>query len=106
LTVDDLATLRDIRADLHAEGVRMGMPFVQRGLNVLDKLLAADVCAEAPGQLCLSSHYAVIVEAHKDAEIYQQGDEDCPNCLARMVVKHQAIADLFRSKLAEIGEVP
>lgn len=57
-------------------------------------------------QVCEKSHYAAVVEASKDIEIYQQGDVDCPICLRHMADKHQAIADLFRSKLAEIGEVP
>jgi hypothetical protein len=106
LTVDDLATLRDIRNDLQREGERIGMPFVRRGLVVLDKLLEADGGSGTEGQLCLASHYAVIVEAHKDAEVYQRSDADCPSCLTRMVERHQAIADVFRARLAAFGDTP
>lgn len=53
------------------------------------------------GQLCLQSHYAVIVEAHKDVEIYLNGDADCPSCLRRMAEKHEELAKVFRSRLAE-----
>ena len=107
LSETDLSTLRDIRNDLQREGERIGMPFVHRGLVVLDKLLEAGVPASGnEGQLCLSSHYAVIVEAHKDSEIYQRGDVDCPSCLRRMADKHDALAEVFRSKLAAIGGAP
>ena len=49
---------------------------------------------------CETSHYAAVVEAHKDVEIYQLGDVDCPSCLRRMADKHQAIAAVFRARLA------
>ncbi len=54
-------------------------------------------------QLCQTSHYAAIVEAHKDTEIYQLGDVDCPSCLRRMAEKHEALAEIFRARLAAIG---
>lgn len=57
-------------------------------------------------QICETSHYAAVVEASKDIEIYQLGDVDCPICLRHMAAKHQAIADLFRARLVEIGEAP
>jgi hypothetical protein len=50
-------------------------------------------------QRCLQAHYAVIVEAHKDAEIYQLGEVDCPSCLRRMLEKHEALAAIFRARL-------
>lgn len=107
LSAADLSTLRDIRNDLQREGERMGMPFVQRGLVVLDKLLEADVASSGrEEQLCLRSHYAVIVEAHKDSEVYQRSDDDCPSCLRRMADKHQEIADMFRARLIAFGEAP
>ena len=107
LSAADLSTLRDIRNDLQREGDRMGMPFVWRGLVVLDKLLEAGVVTSGhEGQLCLRSHYAVIVEAHKDSEIYQRSDDDCPSCLRRMADKHQEIADMFRARLIAFGEAP
>lgn len=49
------------------------------------------------------THYAVIVEAQKDVEVYQRGDLDCSDCLRRMVEKHVALAEVFRAKLAAIG---
>ncbi len=52
---------------------------------------------------CGQSHYAVIVEAQKDAAIYQRGDLDCPECLRCMVEKHVALAEVFGAKLAAIG---
>jgi hypothetical protein len=55
------------------------------------------------GKLCTRSHYAAIVEAQKEVEIYQLGDLDCPDCLARMADKHAALAEVFRGKLAAIG---
>jgi hypothetical protein len=106
LTIEDLATLRDIRNDLQLGGARIGMAFARRGLVVLDKLLEAVADSETEGQLCLSSHYAVVVEAHKDSEIYQRGDADCRSCLIRMAEKHQAVADVFRARLIAIGETP
>lgn len=54
-------------------------------------------------QLCLQSHYAAVVEAHKDVEIYQQGDVDCQSCLRRMVEKHEALAEVFRARLAALS---
>lgn len=107
LSAADLSTLRDIRNDLQREGERMGMPFVQRGLVVLDKLLEAGAVASVhEEQLCLRSHYAVIVEAHKAPEIYQRSDDDCPSCLRRMADKHLEIADMFRARLIAFGEAP
>ena len=107
LSAADLSTLRDIRNDLQREGERIGMPFVQRGLVVLDKLLEAGAVASGhEEQLCLRSHYAVIVEAHKDSEIYQRSDDDCPSCLRRMADKHQEIADMFRARLIASGDAP
>jgi hypothetical protein len=53
-----------------------------------------------PGEaLCKTSHYAAIVDAQKDVEIYQLGDVDCPSCLRRMADKHQEIAEVFRGRL-------
>jgi hypothetical protein len=49
---------------------------------------------------CAQSHYATIVEAQKDTEIYQHGNDDCPACLRRMVSKHEQVAQVFRDKIA------
>ena len=57
------------------------------------------------GKLCRQSHYAAIVDAQKDVEIYQLGDVDCPSCLARMADKHAALAEVFRARLAALTEV-
>lgn len=103
LSVEDLATLRDIRNDLQREGERMGMPFVQRGLDLLDKLLEGAVVAVNGGEVCETSHYAAIVEVHKDTEIYQRGDVECLSCLRCMVDKHQAVVDVFHSRLAALS---
>ena len=54
------------------------------------------------GQLCLRSHYTAIVEAHKDVEIYQLGDVDCPSCLRLMAEKHEALAEVFRGRLSKL----
>ena len=58
------------------------------------------------GQLCLSAHYAVVVEAHKNSEIYQRGDADCQRCLMGMVEKLETLVDVFRARLAETGAAP
>lgn len=50
-------------------------------------------------RLCAQSHYAAIVEAQKDVEIYQLGDLDCPECLRHMAEKHAALAEVFRARL-------
>jgi len=57
------------------------------------------------GKLCARSHYAAIVDAQKDVEIYQLGDIDCPNCLGRMADKHTALAEVFRDRLANLTAV-
>lgn len=49
---------------------------------------------------CLQSHYAAIVEAHKDVEVYQLGDDECLACMRLMAEKHEIVADMFRSWLA------
>lgn len=56
-------------------------------------------------RLCTESHYAVIVVAQKDNEIYQLGDSDCPICLASMANKHAALAEVFRLRLAALKRV-
>ena len=48
---------------------------------------------------CAQSHYAVIVDAQKDVEVYQLGDVDCSDCLRRMITRHEAIAEVFRERL-------
>lgn len=53
-------------------------------------------------QLCGTAHYAAIVDAVKDVEIYQLGDVDCPSCLRRMADKHEAVAGVFRSRLSDV----
>ncbi len=58
---------------------------------------------DVDGQLCLQSHYAAIVEAQKDVEVYGLGDADCASCLRRMIEKHEALAQMFRDRLAAIG---
>lgn len=59
----------------------------------------------AASLLCAQSHYAAIVDAQKDVEIYQLGDIDCPRCLQLMGDKHQQIAEVFRARLrAQSGE--
>jgi len=62
------------------------------------------VCRGGEGQLCLQSHYAAIVDAQKDVEIYQLGDLDCSSCLLRMAEKHEALAQVFRGRLAALAE--
>lgn len=54
------------------------------------------------GPFCAHSHYAAIVEARKDVEIYQLGDIDCAECLRRMADKHAALADVFRARLVKL----
>jgi hypothetical protein len=54
------------------------------------------------GQLCMLSHYVSLVDAQKDVEVYQSGDVDCPDCLLRMAEKHEALAAVFRSRLAAL----
>jgi hypothetical protein len=54
-------------------------------------------------QLCLQAHYVAIVEAHKDAEVYKHGNVDCASCLRRMVEKHEALAEVFRSRLSSLA---
>lgn len=55
---------------------------------------------------CSTSHYAAIVEANKDVEIYQLGDDECPACMRLMMQKHEVIADMFRSWLAAAPSDP
>ena len=52
-------------------------------------------------QPCMQSHYATIVEPHKDAEVYQIGD--CLICLQRMAEKHEVLAKAFRDRLGELA---
>jgi hypothetical protein len=52
---------------------------------------------------CAQSHYATIVQAQEDVEIYQLGDLDCAACLRRMVDEHSAIVALFRARLAAVS---
>lgn len=56
--------------------------------------------------LCAESHYAAIVEANKDVEIYQLGEGDCPVCMRLMMEKHEIVADMFRSWLAAAPSDP
>ncbi len=56
------------------------------------------------GRLCSKSHYAAIVEAQKDVEVYQLGDLDCPDCLRRMVEKHEALVETFRARLLKLEQ--
>lgn len=58
---------------------------------------------EAP---CQQSHYATIVEAVAEAEVYQQGATDCPSCLRRMVEKHGALVEIFQERLAALESAP
>ena len=51
--------------------------------------------------ICLESHYAAIVEANKDVEVYQLGDDECPICMRIMMQKHEIVAEMFRSWLAD-----
>ena len=53
-------------------------------------------------QLCEKAHYAAIVDAVKDVEIYHLGDIDCPSCLRRMADKHEAVAAVFRARLSDL----
>lgn len=77
----------------HAIG---GNPFVQ-GQRAVCGLLGPE------DQLCLQSHYAAVVEAAKDVEVYQLGDVDCSNCLRLMAEKHEELAKVFRSRLAALS---
>ena len=49
---------------------------------------------------CTTSHYATIVDAKKDVQIYQVGDDACPTCLRLMAAKHEQVARIFRDKIA------
>jgi hypothetical protein len=51
-------------------------------------------------RLCAQSHYAALVSAKKDVELYQLGDVDCASCQRQMADKHAALAALFRARLA------
>jgi hypothetical protein len=51
--------------------------------------------------VCQQSHYAAIVDANNDVEIYQLGDDECPICMRVMMQKHEILADMFRSWLAD-----
>ena len=55
---------------------------------------------------CPESHYAAIVEANKDVEIYQLGDNECAICMRIMMQKHEILADMFRSWLANSSADP
>ena len=57
------------------------------------------------GQLCTTSHYAEIVDAKKDIELYQLGDVDCSSCQRRMADKHTALAALFQARLAVTKQI-
>lgn len=63
---------------------------------------AAQVIAQGHHAVCAQSHYAAIVEAYKDVEVYQLGDVDCPSCLRLMAEKHEALAEVFRARLAAL----
>jgi hypothetical protein len=65
----------------------------------LDVAEQARMIVQGDGQLCLSSHYAAIVEAQRDVEVYQLGDVDSSCCLRRMAEKHEALAEVFRARL-------
>jgi hypothetical protein len=51
---------------------------------------------------CKESHYAAIVQAQRDVEVYQVGDVDCSCCLRRMAEKHEALAEVFRARLSSL----
>ena len=70
-----------------------GSLFVQAG-RAAQGLLGPD------DRLCATSHYAAIVDAKKDVELYQLGDVDCSSCQRRMADKHVALAALFQARLA------
>ena len=55
--------------------------------------------------LCAQAHDVVIVDAQKDVEVYQLGDVDCPDCLRRMITKHEALAETFRARLRGLDRV-
>jgi hypothetical protein len=57
---------------------------------------------QGDGKLCKQSHYAAIVDAQKEVEVYQLGDIDCSDCLARMADKHAALAEVFRARLTAL----
>jgi hypothetical protein len=46
-------------------------------------------------------HYTVIVAPFKDTEVYQRGDSDCEECIVEMIAKCEALAKLFRRRLAD-----
>ena len=66
----------------------------------------AQMFVQGQHSVCALSHYAAIVDAQKDVEVYQLGDVDCPICLRRMVEKHEALADVFRARLALLTTEP
>lgn len=68
----------------------------------LDVAERARMIAQGDGQLCAQSHYAPIVNAQRDVEVYQLGDVDCSCCLRRMAEKHEAIAEVFRARLSSL----
>ena len=70
-----------------------GSLFVQAG-RAAQGLISPD------DHLCATSHYAAIVDAKKDVELYQLGDVDCSSCQRRMADKHAALAALFQARLA------
>ncbi|HSX22335.1 MAG TPA: hypothetical protein VLE97_06120 [Gaiellaceae bacterium] len=63
---------------------------------------AAQGLLSSDDQLCEKAHYAAIVDAVKDVEIYHLGDVDCPSCLRRMADKHEAVAAVFRARLSDV----
>jgi hypothetical protein len=44
-----------------------------------------------------------VSEALKNTEVYQLGEEECVECMRRMVERHVDLVALFQAKLAAIG---
>lgn len=63
-------------------------------------MMADEHAHPVDGRRCTESHYAVIVKASKEPEIYQLGDVDCPVCLRWMADQHEQLAKVFRARLS------
>ena len=74
-----------------------GSLFVQAG-RAAQGLLGPD------DRLCATSHYAAIVDAKKDVELYRLGEVDCSSCQRRRADKHAALAALFQARLAAVEQ--
>ena len=56
-------------------------------------------------QTCTERHYVVIMEGHKDVDVYQRDTAECPICLERIADGLFALAEIFRSRLAALAPI-